>query len=364
MLTHPVSLRVSPPVAPTFSETRLPTSPGRPRARAALWITLILCLVSLVWVSGCAPGQVRKLTPAVIDSGLATLASPTNQERLRLLSSIPDLQMTGSNSARGLVHGYLDTLSESNRLNQLDLLTRAFTDQITAALTNAIEAKLGPSLRKETAAMARDLTGALLAPDNERAVGAFTASITSNSLQSFTRGLDQELSPAVRRSLTNQLGPGLSELVRHDLTPALSEGARAMTREAALGIGDALKSSLGTTLTNAQEFFWNRLDRTLDRSKASAQFWLYLVLGISLLLALLLGSVALLWRSQAAAGRRREDALRLVTSAVANVQRNGSIDDLLREIKSQGQKEHLEGYACLSEFLARHQDLKLRTPGK
>ena len=353
--------KLSSPIAPPAVSTRPASSRGSGGARprfAIGWCNLFCAVVAIV-VSGCAPEEFRKITPSVVDSGLETLTSPTNQERLRALASLPDLQLAASNSAKGVVDGYLGAFNDPGKLRRLDDLTRAFSDSAASAFTNEIETRIGPAIRHQSALLSREVAHALSDIDGKGNLEAVTSTIVSNLVRSMARGMEQDMAPALRRSLETQIGPALGELIQHDATPALAEGARAVSRQAWLGLNDALNGELGATFKAADESIWNHLDRTLERGRTTAESWFHFVAGVTIVLAVLLGVAALLWRAQARAVIRQEKALRLLTSGVRSVGRTGSVEDLLRHIKAQGKADPLEGYACLSEFLARHQDLKL-----
>jgi hypothetical protein len=239
------------------------------------------------------------------------------------------------------------------------------------ALGVAIDADLGPKLRSELVKAVQESLGAALTHENwedaRRNATAIAESVTEVTVKTLMiglgSGLETEIVPAIRTALEQELGPGFAKVVDEDLRLALSRTTREMTREALLGIDDALKGDLGDTLRNAQAAFWQRLRDTLQEGKEKADSWAR-VLTLALVLAAAgLVYLGFLWRRARQKALKNDGTVTLVTQAIfeTSTEHFDYVDSLLARIKRLGDSPaNREGFNNLREFLSEHKELKVK----
>lgn len=308
-------------------------------------------------LTACTPKYLRKATPAIVGSGLDELAR--DQARLERILPDPDLEKASHDIAKGLVSGGLEALGEEARDEKIGALADEYIDQVARSLADAGH-ELGPELREELVLTVRAVADEMLDSEHRRDAAAMATAISGATARGVMRGvaigLDEELGPAVRTTLERDLGPGLETVLRKHLAPALAEGARNVTKEALLGVNDALEGELGQTLSEGQQAFWDKVDLSLERGQDLAERWFVIAMA---LLGTVVGVLAVAIVALVIA-RRRYRAMRLLTEAVSRAKREGSVEDLLGEIKDmRDTSDHREGYVELQSFLARNRHLKL-----
>lgn len=308
-------------------------------------------------LTACSPAYFRRTTPAVVGSGLDELAR--DKARLDALLPDPDLEEASREIAKGLVSGGLEALARDARDEAIAGLADAYIDQVAQSLGNAGHA-LGADLRQELVVTVRAVADEMLSSEHRRDAAAMASAISSATARGLLRGsalgLEGELGPAMRTTLERDLGPGMETLVRNHLAPALASGARDVTREALLGVNDALDGELGETLADGQQSFWDQIDDRLQEGESLAERWFIVAMAL-LGLAVAVVGIAI---AAFVVARRRHRAMRLMTEAVSRAQRHGSVEDILTEIKNmRDTSDHRDGYVELQSFLARHRHLKL-----
>jgi hypothetical protein len=113
-----------------------------------------------------------------------------------------------------------------------------------AAMKGAISGALSPESRRQAeqfaAAVARAGAQGAFSPEGRAAAEEFAAAVSRASVQGVAAGLEQDLGPALRALLIEELRPAVEELAADGAYEAPGQLARVMSREAMLGVNDAL----------------------------------------------------------------------------------------------------------------------------
>ncbi len=367
----------------------------------APWIAVSLAAAGLI---GCSlagtpkTDAIEDFVEAGLEAQLKVLSKEENLARIeRITNELLKAEATrelAREVAKGAVYGLSDAAQEA----ALAGAAKGFVDALAAALAG----EDGAGLSADLDALVRDLAAAaalgvlddqvreradLLAGDLSRTVAAALAEETAARLpaildasfeqlsprlgESLRRdvapalasALTDELMPAVAVGLEQSLGPALERLLAERLLPVLERSAsaqlpplvRASTREAMLGLGEALEGDFGV---QARAFVDSLLDDSHARleAKLGGNGWL-LPATVALLVAALLAGVYF-WRrahEQRRLREERERALFLVTGAI-----NRLPDDVQGRVKravaEAGTKDGGErsGGVELRRFLERH----------
>ena len=367
----------------------------------APWIVLSLVAVS---GTGCSALEkpktdaLEKALAAGLEAKLEVLGKEENLERIeRIADAILKADATRK-LARELAAGAVLGLSDATREEALSEAVQGLVDALTAALAGEGGAGLDPDLEALVGGVATAAASGvlddevreradLLAGDLSRTVAAALAEETASRLPaildaSFERlsprlgetigrdvapalatALTDELVPALAVGLEQSLGPALERLLAERLLPVLERSAseqlpplvRAGTREAMLGLGEALEGELGR---QTRDFFGSLVDDSAERveAKIAAKSWLLPATAALLVAAILIG--VYFWRrarEQKQLREARESALFLVTGAI-----NRLPEDLQGRVKgavaAAGARDGGErsGGAALRRFLDRH----------
>jgi hypothetical protein len=113
-----------------------------------------------------------------------------------------------------------------------------------AAMEGAISGALSPQSRRQAeqfaAAVARAGAQGAFSPESRAVAEEFAAAVSRASMQGVAEGIEQDLGPAIRALLVEELRPALDELAGDGTFEAPGQLARVMSREAVLGVNDAL----------------------------------------------------------------------------------------------------------------------------
>lgn len=344
----------------------------------APWITrrVIACL-AVVAVAGCAAsGKAENVVEGVVEAGLdaklAVLSRAENLERIERITEALLRTEAVRAAARELAESAVLGVTDAARQEALAGAFAGLVDGLSAALAEAGEEGLKPELD----ALLRDASGAVargvlaedvraqlegLSADLSRVVAESLLDQVAAELPGLLDASASRLSPRVASSLRDDLGPALAASLTRDLMPALSAGleeslgpalasvlegqllpaidraaaeslpplVRDSTREAMLGLGEALEGELGE---QARAFVFSLVDESKGRvlgDVRGASSWLW-----ALAVALVAVSIAcaVFWRQARERRRRcrsRESALFLVTGAI-----NRLPDELRSRVKS------------------------------
>jgi hypothetical protein len=232
----------------------------------------------LIGVFFCSQAACVKQSTEDVFNTTLQLAGDRKAEIAALFTS-PEFREAARELSAELVGGAVDGLTEEARLQRLtlkaDQFIRAMEPTLSAALANSIEGELGPVLRAE---LRRGVVEVLRAAISEG---------TSDSSQERLSGLAAALTDRIAQTLLPRLGPEAGKALREDLLPALDEAlrrgakempgaaqaevpphsiGRVVTREAMLGLADALNGELGQALDGRARSWQERIDQ-------SSRFW-------------------------------------------------------------------------------------------
>ena len=365
----------------------------------------LLALVPLTVASivGCAAsGKTEKVLEEVVTAGLeaklTVLSRPENLERIeRITETLLQAEVTRT-LAREMAESAVLGLSDAAQEEALRDAFSGLVDGLTAALTEAGGEQLKPELASLLSEASSSAVRGLLdhavredarsfAEDLSRAVAAALLDEVAAELPAMLDASAARLSPRIAGSLTRDVGPALATTLTVDLLPALSESleqtlgpalrtvlaeqlipaidqaaaerlpplVRDSTREAMLGLGDALEGELGKqtrafVFSLAEEAKGHLLP--VERKVGTG----LLALAVALIAVLL--ACVYFWkqaRERRQLLRARESALFLVTNTI-----NRLPEELQTRIKSavaeSGRKDGGErtGGAELQLFLDRY----------
>ncbi len=319
------------------------------------WQWLVMAPMIAMVASGCGTVRmavVEPTIPAVVDSGLETLTTEENQDRIRTLLNLVEVGETTEQFVAAALESALAELSREERQRQLSGLVDALVGAVTAALAEGTTEEIGPAVTVQVESVVRSSLDVLLADEVRRDAAAFVRTVT----EALTRTLGQELEAATRE----RFGPALAATLERDLLPSLGRGldteigpalartSRNVGRQAALGFSDALSGELGEAI-NAQVA--GVLGQGGDAARDLSRL-LFAVLGVLILGLVGLGYVL---RKYVKLVHARDRALELVTSTAKEYTQAGS-PAFVRMVKSNG--EGTVGGRALSDFLGERGHLK------
>ena len=365
---------------------------------------LIAVALTVVAAAGCsASGKptdsiLQKAVEAGLEAKLEILSDEQNLARIERITDAILASDATRDLARTLAEGAVLGLSNAARDEALDAAARGVADAAAAALASdgggGLDADLAALVEDAAAAaaagvlddgvraradrFAADLSRTVAAALAEETAGRLPAILDASYRQVSPRlgetlsrdlapalavALTGELAPALAASLEQTLGPALEALLADRLLPVVQRAAseqlppllRDSTREAMLGLGDALDGGLGQ---QARAFFASLVDDSGQRLGAAVGPKTS-VLGAAIagLLAAILAS-ACFWRRARDHRRRlraRESALFLLANTI-----NRLPADIQTRVKSAvgdaGRKagEGRTGGAELRSFLDRY----------
>jgi hypothetical protein len=239
---------------------------------SSLPVRWVVCLLFCLQAA-CA----KHATEKVLETTLRV--TEANQKQIADLLTSEDFRRAARELSAELAGGAVDGLTQEARLQRLtlkaDQFIRALEPTLSAALANSVEGELGPALRAE---LRRGVVEVL-----RTAIAEGTSGTSQERLGSLAEALTVRISD----SLLPRLGPEAGRALREDLLPAFDEAfrrgsmdlsgatasgvpphsiGRVVTREAMLGLADALNGDLGLALDGRAKAWQERLDQ-------SSRFW-------------------------------------------------------------------------------------------
>ncbi|MCA9719834.1 MAG: hypothetical protein H6713_03890 [Myxococcales bacterium] len=330
--------------------------------------------LALLLTPACA---IEDTSGRVVSGVLRELNQPDTREELAELGELmPGLEDAAREMAQGFIEGGIEALSDEERTAKIEEATDRFVGAVTRALEEA-GAVVPERLRQELTKTVDALLDEALSAEHRRDAALIVDAVTDAALRSVARELKGELGESLDDALSRRVGPGLERVLKDDVAP----GTREVVRQALLGVNDALvdergePTGLGLTIQRAHDQLLRSLDQQTDKLSTSATGVLaggqqaadsvaWAAGLIALALALALGLVVAMWRWAVYSARRREETLELLTRAIGEAERGGSVEDVLGNIKRLGREGPQRGYAFLEEFLARHPGARVRKPSE
>jgi hypothetical protein len=205
-------------------------------------------LAAAVAVAACGCADVvAPTTRTAVDSGLSTLAEPQNRRAIEeILRSDEFLRAT-----RGLTRAALDEILSGGGPDSDARLTKLSTDfarDIAPALGQTLDGVVLPRVQAALADSVRSTLDRLLADQNRRRVGDFTAGVARQAAASvgpqIAATIADGITTAVERILLHDLSPAIGKALA-DNTPALANATRAVTSAALQGVADAMSGPFG-----------------------------------------------------------------------------------------------------------------------
>lgn len=323
--------------------------------RSAQLIGLVLALATL----GCAPG-----TRTVVHEGLFQL----EQDKQTLYDLVPEvaIEKAAQELARGLLEGSLDTLTDEQRKKQVRALVHNFVSSVEKELEAAGVGELGDKAHDTVVRTVEDSVSAALSSGNRVAASRLGRSVakatTDTLLSSLSTGWEEELGPAIAGSFQRDFGPALQEALHTNITPEVALMARTSGRELLNGVSESVDGPLGDAL---DERFFKPLKETLKQGESTATRWIFFLVIALVTLVVLMTGIAVyfgsVWRRELGTSSTRRDTIRLLTEAISNTSRDGSIEQMLEELKRlRTHSERADAYAELERVLGEHAHLRLR----
>lgn len=209
--------------------------------------------------------MVRRSVPAGIDETLAALEDPATQRRIDRLLNLPEVQEAARELGEGLTTGVLDGLGDEARMAKTQQLSADYVAALTRAVGQGLRDDISPAVVDTTErAVARALDSAL-SPSARQGAAKLVEALTRRTVTTLSAGLREDLGPAtqavlednvgpaIQRVLEDNVGPALRSTIEKDVAPALREAidaelvpaagrlSREVSREAVLGMVDALE---------------------------------------------------------------------------------------------------------------------------
>ncbi len=335
----------------------------RPRLALALALGPLLAL-------GCA---IEDTSGRVVSGVLRELNQPETREELDELGElVPSLEEAAREMAKGFLEGGVEALTDEERQARIEEATQRFVDAVSETLEEAGEVvpeRLRDELRKTVDALLDEA----LAEEHRRDAARLVQAVTNAALRAVADELRGPLGASIDHLLAQRVGPSVERVLREDIAP----GTREVVRQALLGVNDALVDErgepvgLGLTIVRAHDGLYASLDEQTTKLTTQAGGLIaegeqaadtvgWAAQWIALALALALGLVLTLWRWAVHSARRREQTLELLTRAIHDAAREGSVEDVLGNIKRLGRDAPESGYAYLEEFLAQRPERRVR----
>ncbi len=334
----------------------------------ALCLTIVAVLLASV---SCSPSQVREVTPPVISSGLEELTREENKDRLRELMGLGDIASWARELVRGTIEGVEGQFNNAQYADHLNALIEASVNRLSQALSESLDTQIGPAVRKQIVTLVHEALRTALDEEHRRRAVQLADDVTGAAVRSgseaLARGVEEDFSPAFAAALDQHVGPALERMMRERVVPAIGVSARAVSREAFLGLNEALEGELGQTMAQAYAAFWDRLDDRLGQTQDTAEDWLkQAALGGAGAFGVALLVVVILWRKTVLARIRRDQTIFLLARAIKAVPVDSPVDHLLTRIKQAGGEDisMSRGYGYLSEFLDKNPQLRVSRQDK
>jgi hypothetical protein len=263
-------------------------------------VILALTALNLACATG-AEKLVRRSVPAAINESLKALNDPENQELMRRLVDLPEIQKAAHDLTEAITGGALDGLTDDARAAKLRELTDKFVNQVATSVSRDLDAHISPSLTRAVEDIVGGAVGAALSPENRQQARSFVEAITRTTVatfgQSTGKALRDDLGPAAQHVIENNLGPALEHLIEKNLVPSLKRAlddeaipaagrlTREVSRQAVLGAHDALvELQVDKKLGGLDADFWVRLDKLLNQGQKAGEtaIWIFVLVIIAL----------------------------------------------------------------------------------
>ncbi|MBL9099891.1 MAG: hypothetical protein JNL82_02980 [Myxococcales bacterium] len=271
-----------------------------PRRASTLAVALLLATAPLACATG-AERLTRRVVPAGLNETLKALNDPENQELLRRLVDLPDIQKAAHDLSEAITSGALDELTDEQRAARLRQLTDDFVRQIAGSVARELDSKISPSLTRAVEDIVGGAVGAALSPANRQQARSFVDAITRTTIATFGEStgkiLRDDLGPALQHVLEHNLGPALDHLIAERIVPALKRAlddemvpavgrlSREVTRQAVLGAHDAfVELQVDQKLGGLDDDFWARLDKVMNQGQKAGELavWLLVLVIVAL----------------------------------------------------------------------------------
>lgn len=263
--------------------------------------TLAAALLALATTQlACATGAeklTRRVVPAGLNETLKALNDPENQELMRRLVDLPEVQQAAHDLARAITDGALDGLTDDQRTAKLRELTDKFVNQISTSVARDLDAHISPALTRTVEDIVGGAMHAALSPENRQQAKSFVDALTRTTVAAFGQStgkvLREDLGPALQHVIEQNLGPALENVIAQRLLPSLQKAlddqaipaagrlAREVTRQSVLGAHDALvELQVDQKLGSIDA----RLDKIFNQGQQAGQtaIWIFVLIIIAL----------------------------------------------------------------------------------
>ncbi len=368
-------------------------------------VPLIAASFAFAAVLGCSAlekptaAALQEKVEAALEAKLEVLSNEKNLERIEQITDAILKADATRKVARELAAGAVLGLSEASQEEALRVAASGLVDALARALAGeggegldadlsglvrgaaaaVAEGVLDDSVREDATRFAGDLSQVLAAAVAEEAAARLPAILDASYQRLSPRlgetlereiapalaaALTEELAPALAASLEGPLGPALETLLAERLLPAVERAAserlpplvRDSTREAMLGLGDALEGELGEQARTFVHSLIKGSKAELLPAAARTGAWLLPAAAVALLAAILAG--VYFWRrarDHRREARARESALFLLANTVNRLpdELQGRVKAAVAEAGGKAGGERTGG-AELRLFLDRH----------
>lgn len=275
----------------------------------------VACGGSLRDMAGAAAGGA---TPAVIDSGLATLNDPETRAQIAELVASPEVERATQQLVANLADGMLAALTEEERAGRISDASKAFVLEMATSVGLAMRQSIGPEVVRMVSQSVDASLQRALSDSNQARMQDMIGAVVQESVSALAISMNTELRPMLRAMLREDVGAALRDGLRDPQTQAaLGATMRIFTRQAVLGMQDGFEE-----IDRRQEAGRGR-DTLLTRMQMlvpdSSNVMRYSVVGLGLAMVVL---VVWLLRTRAKASaaaaesERQQAALIALTEAI------------------------------------------------
>ena len=277
-------------------------------------------------------------------------AAYDDRSQIGALVGSPELQAAARELSQALIEGGVDGLKGPELEALIHARSASLVEALSPVLADAVRQDLGPAVREEL----------------RKAVAEAAMQATSAPVQHRVERMVVGITGAVAEVLIPQVGPAVGAGLRDDILPAI-EGSlrkaiveedqnlvRNASKQAMLGIADALDGELGRQLDLRAERLQQQISSAVDQQTGPWQ---------SVATGLLFGLLGVIGASAYAVQTRRkrtallENTLLMVMGAIKSTEAEPGVRQAVRQIKANGRDS--EQGLVLKELLRQKPDLRV-----
>lgn len=314
------------------------------RGAAALGLALMCgaCLPS-------AGSVTRQVVGPGLDETVDFFEDEDNQRRIRKIMASPELKAATKEMLDSLIGGALDSGTDEQRMARVRDVSTAYIDAVTRAVAKGLDEQLGPAATHQAEQFVQGVLASALSPKTREGAARMVDTITRRTVTALTQsagqGLRDDLGPALAKVMKEDLGPAMQQVIAENLAPAIKDAmgdgvapavglvTRELTKQAVLGVADALETvEFQNKLDQFEEKTFTRLGATLNKGLRFGEIAAMVLVLLVLTLGLIVARAFIQRRKVEKERAHSERMLLLVVQAMQGAQDKPEIEALLRQI--------------------------------